>query len=61
MYIFSIHIYIYQVFEAELNAKILQVEKEKKLLHEANVRASHDQYLREIGGVREELMNERKT
>jgi hypothetical protein len=52
---------IQQAFEVEMNSKILQVENEKNLLHEANVRAAHDQYLREIGGLRGELMNERKT
>lgn len=49
-----------QAFESEMNSKILQAEAEKNVIHEANARAAHDQYLREIGGVREELMNERK-
>ena len=49
-----------QAAQADTHAKIVRATDERDILHEANVRAAQEQYLREMANLREEMMEARK-
>jgi hypothetical protein len=56
----SLHLDVTQASQADIHAKIMRAIEERDILHEASVRATQEQYTREMATLREELLEARK-
>ena len=59
----SLHVlicFVMQTSQADIHAKVMRAIGERDILHEATVRATQEQYAREIANLREELLEARR-